>query len=68
MESLKVKHNTKFMLIGTVEKDIIKESKNKVEVIDDLDYDYFPDLEDVKYESIYREKLEKALSNVSKFS
>jgi predicted alpha/beta-fold hydrolase len=68
LSTLKVKNNTKFILIGTPEKEIqevAKTIKNN-NVIDDFDEDYFPDAEDVKNAQKYNDKLMKRLDQVNK--
>ena len=67
LSSLKIKNNTKFVLIGTPEKQIKEVSTLVIKnnnVIDDFDDDYFPDAEDVKNAQKYNDKLMKRLDQI----
>jgi hypothetical protein len=67
LSTLKVKNSTKFILIGTPEKEIQEVSKTikNNNIIDDFDEDYFPDAEDVKNAQKYNDKLMKRLDQVN---
>ena len=67
LSTLKIKNNTKFVLIGTPEKQIKEVSTLVIKnnnVIDDFDDDYFPDAEDVKNAQKYNDKLMKRLDQI----
>eukprot|EP01027_Heterolobosea_sp_BB2_P016360 GEZU01023305.1.p1 GENE.GEZU01023305.1~~GEZU01023305.1.p1 ORF type:complete len:268 (-),score=93.56 GEZU01023305.1:247-1050(-) len=68
LKSLNVKPNTKFMMIGTPEEKIAKDPKDMgdlPEVLNDLDYDYFPDSEEVKNNEENKRKLKKRIETVT---